>query len=78
MLDIIKEAGMKSYGLEYSSKSISFAKKLKRNVIKGFLTEMDKIKNGPFSGFVCFNFLEHIPNPKLFISNIYTTRLALI
>lgn len=72
MLDIIKEAGMKSYGLEYSSKSISFAKKLKRNVIKGFLTEMDKIKNGPFSGFVCFNFLEHIPNPKLFISKIYT------
>ena len=72
MLDIIREAGMNSYGLEYSKKSVSFARKHKRNVIQGFLTEMNKIKYGPFDGFVCFNFLEHIPNPKLFISKIYS------
>ena len=50
MLDIIKEAGMNSFGLEYSKKSVAFAKKHKRNVIRGFLTEMNKIKNGPFDG----------------------------
>ena len=71
MLDVIKEAGMIPFGLEYSNKSISHAKKYKRNIIKGFLTDLDKIKHGPFDGFVCFNFLEHIPNPKLFISTIY-------
>ena len=71
MLDIIEEAQMESYGLEYSPDSISIAKKSGRRVIKGFIDDIEKIENSPYHGFVCFNFLEHIPNPKSVINKIY-------
>jgi len=71
MLDIIEEAKMEAYGLEYSADSISVAQKAGRRVIKGFINDLDKIEHGPFHGFICFNFLEHIPNPKSTINKIY-------
>ena len=71
MLDIIDEAKMEAYGLEYSAESISIAQKAGRKVIKGFLDDLDIIEHGPFHGFVCFNFLEHMPNPKFAINKIY-------
>ena len=71
MLDIIEEAKMEAYGLEYSSESIKIAKDANRKVIKGFIEDINEIESGPFQGFVCFNFLEHLPNPKLAINKIY-------
>ena len=71
MLDIIDEAKMEAYGLEYSAESISIAQKAGRKVIKGFLDDLDIIEHGPFHGFVCLNFLEHMPNPKFAINKIY-------
>jgi SAM-dependent methyltransferase len=71
MLDIIEEAKMKAYGLEYSADSIKIAKDAGRRVIKGFIEDIDEIEHGPFQGFICFNYLEHVPNPKLAIKKIY-------
>jgi len=71
MLDIIEEAKMEAYGLEYSAESVNIANIEDRKVIKGFIEDLEKIKFMPFSGFVCLNFLEHLPNPKLAINNIY-------
>lgn len=71
MLDIIEQAGMRSYGIENSKKSVLFAKKYKRNVLPGYITDITKLKSAPFDAFICFNFLEHAPNPKLFINKIF-------
>ena len=71
MLDIIEEAQMNAYGLEYSSDSVSIAKKEGRRVIKGFIGDIEEIKYGPYHGFVCFNYLEHVPDPKSVINKIY-------
>ncbi len=71
VLEIINEAGMKSYGLEYSSNSVSHGKSLGRNITKSFIGDSKKIKNGPFQAFFCFNFFEHMPDPQLFIKTVY-------
>ncbi len=71
MLDIIEEAGMIAYGLEHSLDSVSFAKDKNRKVIKGFLDDLETIEHAPYHGFICFNFLEHMPKPKSAIEKIY-------
>jgi 2-polyprenyl-3-methyl-5-hydroxy-6-metoxy-1,4-benzoquinol methylase len=71
MLDIIEEAKMKAYGLEHSLASVTIAHNKGRKVIRGFIDDLDKIENAPFQGFMCFNYLEHIPNPKSVINKIY-------
>jgi 2-polyprenyl-3-methyl-5-hydroxy-6-metoxy-1,4-benzoquinol methylase len=71
MLDIIEEAKMKAYGLEHSLASVAIAHNEGRKVIRGFIDDLDKIENAPFQGFICFNYLEHIPNPKSVINKIY-------
>ena len=71
MLDIIEEAGMIAYGLEHSYDSFLFAKNKKRKIIKGFIDDLEIIESAPFQGFICFNFLEHMPKPKSAIKKIY-------
>ena len=71
MLDIIDEAKMISYGLEHSSDSVLIAKSKGRRIIKGFIDDLEIIDHAPFQGFICFNYLEHIPNPKSVINKIY-------
>ncbi len=71
MLDIIEEAGMIAYGLEHSYDSFLFAKNKKRKIIKGFIDDLEIIESAPFQGFICFNFLEHLPKPKSAIKKIY-------
>ena len=71
MLDIIEEAQMKAYGLEYSLDSVAVGRDAGRRVIKGFIDDLEEIEHSPFQGFVCFNYLEHVPNPKSVINKIY-------
>ena len=71
MLDVIEEAKMIAYGLEHSLEAVSIGQDKGRKIIKGFINDLDQIDNNPFQGFVCFNFLEHIPDPKLAIKKIY-------
>ena len=71
MLDIFKKVGAYSFGLEWNSNSAEHGKNNGRKIIKGFIENMEKIPYGPFDMFVCYNFLEHLPNPNNAIKNIY-------
>jgi 2-polyprenyl-3-methyl-5-hydroxy-6-metoxy-1,4-benzoquinol methylase len=71
MLDIFKKAGANSFGLEWNSNSVAYGRNNNRNIIKGFIENIEKIPHGPFDMFVCYNFLEHLPNPNKAIKNIY-------
>lgn len=70
VLDLIKINEMKAYGLEYSKKSVSEGRLKKRKIIRGYLGDINMIKHGPYDGFICYNFLEHIPNINSFIEKI--------
>jgi 2-polyprenyl-3-methyl-5-hydroxy-6-metoxy-1,4-benzoquinol methylase len=71
MLDVFKKARAHSFGLEWNSNSVAYGKNNDRNIIKGFIENIEKIPYGPFDMFVCYNFLEHLPNPNKAIKNIY-------
>lgn len=71
MIDVFKKAGINSFGLEWNSNSVEYGKNKGRNIIKGFIENLKKISHGPFDMFVCYNFLEHLPNPNKAIKNIY-------
>ena len=70
MLDIINQAGMKAYGLEHSKKSVTLGNLKKRKIFQGYLNDLKHLKKSPYDAFVCYNFLEHIPNINLFIKKI--------
>ena len=71
MLDIFKKAGAYSFGLEWKANSVEYGRKNNRNIIKGFIEDIKKIPHGPFDMFVCYNFLEHLPDPNKAIKNIF-------
>ena len=70
MLDIINATGMKAYGLEYSKQSVAIGKNNKRNIIQGYLNDLNELKSSPYDAFICYNFIEHIPNINLFLNKI--------
>ena len=71
MLDIFKKAGTYPFGMEWNVNSIASGGKNNKNIIKGFIEDVKKIPLGPFDGFVCYNFLEHLPDPNKAIKNIF-------
>ena len=71
MLDILEEAGLKSFGIEASSESVAIGQSAGRNMINGFLEDIDIISDGPFDAFVSLNYLEHLPGPGEIIQSIY-------
>ena len=71
MLDILKEAGFKTTGIEASLKSVKVGRSCGRKIINGYIGSINKISGGPFDAFVSFNYLEHLPKPDKVIKNIY-------
>ena len=71
MLEVLKEVGFKAYGLEASAVSVKKGRLFGRNLIHGYIGEMEKIPNAPFDAFISLNYLEHLPNPGTIIKNIY-------
>lgn len=71
MLNVFDRVGLKSYGLEWNTKSAIEGKKKGRKIIKGFIEDKETIPGHPFDIFVCYNFLEHLPNPNKALQNIY-------
>ena len=71
MLDILKEVGLDAYGIEASAESVEIGKLSGRNMIHGYIGEMNKISGAPFDAFISLNYLEHLPNPGAIIENIY-------
>lgn len=76
MLDVLKEVGMDATGIEGSKESVKTGRSFGRKMIDGYIGQMKKIKGSPFNAFVCFNYLEHLPNPDKVIKNIYNNTMS--
>lgn len=82
-LSILRQAGIRAFGLEYSSASVKHCGKKGLAVERGFIQRStDKLKGAPFEAFFMFNFLEHLPaiNPVLrgIYNNISNNGVGLI
>lgn len=59
------------YGLEHLEESVLEAQKHGLHVFKGYIEDADyKIPEAPYDGFYIMNFLEHIPEPRIFLAGI--------
>src|SRR3989339_1698178 len=63
MLDVLEEVGLKPTGLEASAESVAIGRASGRNMINGYIGEIDIIKDAPFDSFISLNYLEHLPHP---------------
>ena len=70
-LRIIKAAGANPYGIEHKIDAVEQLNKEGYKVLKAYPGEddMSELENR-FEGFTCTQFLEHAPNPALFLSGI--------
>lgn len=69
---LMKEYGIDAYGLEHSEDSCTIARERNLNIFRGYLKdENERICEFLFDGFVCYNFLEHQPEPVHFLRGIY-------
>ncbi len=70
-LSLIKQFGVKAYGLEYSEESVKECINQGLNVSKGFVESSTYvIDNAPFDMFFLLNFLEHLPDPSSVLRGI--------
>jgi len=71
MLDVLKEVGCRAFGLEASAESVDQARSVGREMIKGYIEDIETLDNEPFDGFISLNYLEHLPAPGAVIQKIY-------
>jgi SAM-dependent methyltransferase len=70
-LKILRQYCSKVYGLEYSPSNIDICKRDNLEVYEGFLDDnFPQIKAKQFDAFMTFNVLEHIPEPRVWLSTI--------
>jgi 2-polyprenyl-3-methyl-5-hydroxy-6-metoxy-1,4-benzoquinol methylase len=79
MLDILNSVGMAAYGLEASMSSAEFGRSAGRNISCGYIGETIGFDGLLFDAFVCFNYLEHLPDINKAMRQIYnnTTKNAI-
>ncbi|MCM2267881.1 MAG: methyltransferase domain-containing protein, partial [Elusimicrobiales bacterium] len=68
-LRLMAAAGARAYGLEYCAASVQEARRAGLKVTRGFVTG-GGITGGSFDAFFTMNFLEHLPEPNVFLSGI--------
>lgn len=69
-LNLLQASGVKAFGIEASAENIAACQAQSLAVELGFLGET-QLKNGPFLGFACFNFMEHWPNPNAVLQALH-------
>lgn len=70
-LNLMLKAGADAVGLEHKKEYVGICKKQGLHVMEGFIeSESTVLEEGPFDGFFIMNFLEHIPNPNIFLQGI--------
>jgi len=71
-LELMKRAGVKAYGVEYSRELVRRCFENGLNVTRGFVQDAQyKLKHAPFDAFFILNFLEHLPDPNAVLRGIY-------
>ena len=71
MIDVLEEAGFKAFGIEASLESVKVGKAAGRQMIHGYIGDMNAIEDSPFDAFILLNYLEHLPKLGAVIKNIY-------
>ena len=62
---------VKAYGIEHNPDLVKAARDAGLNVQCGFIeTNKEKLNHAPFEAFMMFNFLEHLPDPSMFLQGI--------
>ena len=68
-LSLLISTGFDAYGVENAKESVLYCINNHYRVYEGFLGESNlMIKDAPFDAFVCFNFMEHWPDPRSTLS----------
>lgn len=71
-LKLMNEAGVIGYGLEHMASSVEASLKRGLSVFQGYIEGQEtKLEGAPFDGFFIMNFLEHSPEPNLFLKGIW-------
>jgi SAM-dependent methyltransferase len=70
IVDIMAEAGLNSVGLEFSHKSVKYARSQNINVINGYLDDLDESHNCKYDAFISLNYIEHQPDIQSFINSL--------
>jgi SAM-dependent methyltransferase len=71
-LSIAQGLGVNAYGLEYSKGSVAYCRSIGLKVQRGFVQNSAyRLERAPFEAFFTFNFLEHLPEPDVFLRGIY-------
>jgi len=76
MIEVLKEAGLKAFGIEASLESVKVGKAAGRQMIHGYIGDMNAIEDSPFDAFILLNYLEHLPKLGAVIRNIYKNTIA--
>lgn len=76
MLEVIEEAGAQAWGLEASPSAVAVGRAAGRRLCLGYIGDTSLISEGPFDGFICLNYLEHLPEPGIAIQNIAANTTA--
>ena len=72
-LELLSECNVKAYGLENDPELCKDATAKNLTVFTGHMDHDNLIlPQAPFDAFVCFNFLEHQPDPSAFLRGIYS------
>lgn len=70
-LKLMQAAGVKAYGIEHEGKAAAVCAEQGLNVTQEFVDEACRcLADSPFDGFFIMNFLEHIPDPNVFLQGI--------
>lgn len=70
-LSILAKYPVKAYGMEHKKELVELAIEKGLNVVQGYpKNEKDNFINAPFDAFTSFNFLEHQPNPLMYLKAI--------
>ena len=70
MVDIMNEAGMDAFGLEYSKESVESSQSSNYKMIQGYIDDLDPKFDGKFDAFISLNYIEHQPDTKSFIQSL--------
>jgi 2-polyprenyl-3-methyl-5-hydroxy-6-metoxy-1,4-benzoquinol methylase len=70
-LEILANAGVNAFGIEYSEESVNYCIQNNLSVTQGFLGDSRlNLLDQKYDGFICLSFMEHWPRPNLVFQSL--------
>lgn len=67
LLDILSSLGVEAEGIEFNDDCVKRGRESGRRIRQGYILDAYKEIKGHYDAFVCINFLEHAPEPLMFL-----------